>query len=73
MGDGDGPYKASDADLLGEYKAPAGVGALASDNTLANALHITEPEWHALASIDLPGEISKDGHVQLLVTIRAIT
>jgi len=58
--------------LLQDYEAPAGLRSLASDNALVSALGVTEREMEALASIKLPGEATKDGYVQLLVTIRAI-
>lgn len=61
------------AALLQDYEAPAGLRSLASDSHLVNALGVTEREMEALASIKLPGAVTKDGYVQLLVTIRAIT
>jgi len=61
------------ANLLTDYEAPAGLRALASDSALVNALGITEREMEALASIKVPGEVTKDGFVQLLVTIRAVS
>lgn len=61
------------AALLADYAAPDGLRQLASDTALADALKINEAEWKALGSIDLPGEVSKDGYVQLLITVRAIT
>lgn len=60
-------------ELLRDYDAPAGLRDLASDGPLVSALGITEREMEALASAKLPGEVRKDGYVQLLVTIRAIT
>lgn len=70
-----GNYKASGtrAALLADYAAPDGLRQLASDTALTDALKITDAEWKALESIQLPGEVSKDGYVQLLITIRAIT
>jgi len=59
--------------LLLNYDAPAGLRELAGDTALAEALNITETEWKALASIQIPGEVSKDGYVQLLITIRAVS
>lgn len=59
--------------LLQDYEAPDGLRALASDNALVTALRINEREMEALASINMPGEATKDGYVQLLVTIRAVT
>jgi hypothetical protein len=35
------------------------------------ALKITEDEWKSLRSIKLPGEVSNDEYVQMLITIRA--
>jgi len=60
------------AELLQDYDAPVGLRALAFDEALVGALGITEREMEALASIQLPDEATKDGYVQLLVTIRAI-
>lgn len=60
------------AALLSNNQAPAGLRGLASDTALADALKITDGEWKALESIQLPGEVSKDGYVQLLITVRAI-
>lgn len=52
---------------------PSGLRALADDKALTKALVVEDDEWRALASIDLPTPVSKDGYVQLLITIRAIT
>ena len=57
-------------EILKSNSAPAGLRALAADSALVNALGITEEEWEALRSVKLPGEASKDGYVQLLMTIR---
>jgi len=59
--------------ILQSSSAPEGLKSLASDQELARALRITEEEWKSLASIKLPGQINKDGYVQLLITIRAIS
>ncbi len=68
-------YKAGGtrAAMLSDNAVPDGLRQLASDTALADALKITESEWKALDSIELPGKVSKDGYVQLLITIRAIT
>lgn len=58
--------------LMTNYKAPTGLRELAMDLDLVQTLRITEDEWHALSSIALPGEVSRDGYVQLLFTIRAV-
>ena len=44
-----------------------------SGSTLASALGVSDAEWLALNSVKLPGEASKDGYVQLLMTIRNIS
>ena len=56
--------------ILESEISSAGLRALAEDNVLVNALGVTEEEWEALRSVKLPGETSKDGYVQLLMTIR---
>lgn len=72
---GKGQYAAtgSRADILGNYSAPEGLRELAADTALAQALKITDAEWEALASVKLPVDASKDGYVQLLITVRAIS
>ena len=59
--------------LCGNRNAPRGLRDLAQDDALTKTLNITEQEWQALASIALPNDVTKDGYVQLLVTLRAIT
>jgi len=59
--------------LINSYNAPAGLRELALDQSLVDALSIREEEWHTLSSVVLPGDVTKDGYVQLLYTIRAIT
>lgn len=61
------------SDILADYSAPLGLREFASDMALVNALNVTPEEWRALRSLDLPGQPSKDGYVQLLITIRAVT
>ena len=56
--------------ILKSKTAPAGLHDLAADSVLVNALGITDEEWEALRSMKLPGETSKDGYVQLLMTVR---
>lgn len=60
------------AELVADQMAPTGLRELAIDQQLIRQLQITNEEWHALSSIVLPGEASRDGYVQLLFTIRAI-
>jgi hypothetical protein len=59
--------------ILKDWKAPEGLKALVNDRELANALRVTEDEWKSLGSIKLPADVSKDGYVQLLITVRAIS
>jgi transcriptional regulator with XRE-family HTH domain len=78
IGDGVGNYKPKAMagpirDLLSDDDTPSGLRDLASDLPLVANLGITDPEWHALASIKLPAPASKDGYVNLLFTVRAIS
>lgn len=70
-------YRADDVSpehkrLIQSHSAQPGLRDLALNLDLVQTLRITEDEWHALSSIALPGEVSRDGYVQLLFTIRAI-
>jgi hypothetical protein len=47
--------------------------ALANDRELVAPPRVTDDEWKSLGLIKLPGEVSKDGYVQLLITVRAIS
>jgi transcriptional regulator with XRE-family HTH domain len=58
--------------IAGDRKMPKGLRDLADDDGLIKAMRITARELKTLASIDLPGSVSKDGYVQLLVAIRAV-
>ncbi|MCE0732472.1 helix-turn-helix domain-containing protein [Halomonas sp. G15] len=60
------------ARLATDSSTPPGLRELALDGNLVRVLMITEQEWHALSSILLPGEVDRDGYVQLLFTIRAV-
>ena len=50
-----------------------GLRDLAGDDSLIKAMRITAHELRTLASIDLPATVSKDGYVQLLMTLRSIS
>jgi transcriptional regulator with XRE-family HTH domain len=67
-----GVHSAREA-ITGDRKMSKGLRDLADDDTLIKAMKITARELKNLASLDLPGPVSKDGYVQLLVTIRAVT
>lgn len=58
--------------ILRESKAPVGLRDLAADMKLVDVLRIRDEEWATLKSLKLLQEVSKDGYVQLLITIRAI-
>ena len=59
--------------ILADYDAPIGLRDLASDKALIEMLRIGDEEWNALRSLQLPREVTKEGYVQLLMTIRAVT
>lgn len=60
------------AAILSNYEAPPGLRDLAMDNALIEALQIAPEEWARLAAVPLPRDVSKQGYMQLLVTLRAI-
>jgi len=69
-----GSYKTTrSTPLANDNDMPMGLRELANDKQLVAALNITEAEWQALNSIQLMSEVSKDGYVQLLITIRAVS
>jgi transcriptional regulator with XRE-family HTH domain len=61
------------AGILADPAAQQGLRELAGDSSLVDALGVTAEEWRALHSVQLPGEATKDGFVQLLYTIRAVS
>jgi transcriptional regulator with XRE-family HTH domain len=67
-----GVHSAREA-IAGDRKMPKGLRDLADDDGLIKAMRITARELKTLASIDLPGAVNKDGYVQLLVAIRAVS
>lgn len=60
------------AAIQANYETPIGLRDLASDKALADALQITPEEWRRLSSVDLPSGVSKEGYMQLLITLRNI-
>lgn len=58
--------------ILSDESAPEGLRGFAGDGELVKALNVASSEWEILQSVKLPKEISKDGYVQLLITIRTI-
>ncbi|MES9990553.1 MAG: helix-turn-helix transcriptional regulator [Candidatus Thiodiazotropha sp.] len=61
------------ATILSNYEAPPGLRELASNDGVIDTLKITDADWVALNSIQLPDGVSMDGYVQLMITVRAIT
>ena len=59
--------------IMADAQAPSGLRDLASDYPLMAVLRITDAEWRALASIQLPKPTGKDRYVNLLFTVRAIS
>jgi transcriptional regulator with XRE-family HTH domain len=60
-------------DILDDPEVPDGLRGLALDGKLCEALRISAEEWRLVRSIELPGKVTKEGYLQLLVTLRAIT
>jgi len=46
---------------------------LAADTAVTESLGITPAEWLQLASVNLPRTVTKEGYLQLLITLRAIS
>jgi transcriptional regulator with XRE-family HTH domain len=59
--------------LVVDYTTPAGLRALALDETLIEALHIADEEWARLAAIPLPRTVPKEGYLHLLLTLRHLS
>ena len=59
--------------ILADHDAPQGLRDLASDKALADTFRITPDEWESLRSVKLPEQVSKDGYIQVLMTIRAVS
>jgi transcriptional regulator with XRE-family HTH domain len=67
------PKGSAAAGILANRRTPKGLKDLARDVNLVETLYVSKDEWRILRSIDLPKDVSKDGYVQLLYTVRAIT
>ncbi len=59
--------------LLGKKTTNEGLQLLLLDASLSGSMQITDDEWKLLGSIKLPDTVRKDGYVQLLITLRAIS
>ena len=75
IGNGDASRGLSPAikEFLVKGNPPGGLIALAEETSLVDALQITDREFQILASVDLSPDVDRNGYVQLLMTIRAIT
>ncbi len=58
-------------DVLADPAAPPGLRALAEDRALTESLRVSEAEWRALASLELPAPVAKEGYVGVLMAVRA--
>lgn len=67
---GKGGYAGPDR-LLNDSQTPQGLRELATDQALCQTLAIAAWEWEALASLRLPGPISRDSYISILCAIRA--
>jgi transcriptional regulator with XRE-family HTH domain len=61
------------AAVLQDPDVSPGLRDLAADTALTQALAITPDEWRILSAIPLRHSVRRDGYVQLLITIRAIS
>ncbi|RMD68282.1 MAG: XRE family transcriptional regulator [Gammaproteobacteria bacterium] len=59
--------------IIEDHEAPAGLRDLAMDRELVQVLHIKREEWEALRSLRPPAPLTKEGYVQVLLTLRAVT
>ena len=58
--------------ILADYTLARGLRQLATDQALVEVLAIDEDEWTQLAAVPLPAHITKDGFLQLLITLRTL-
>lgn len=58
--------------IHGDEKVSPGLRELASDPELCRTLAITGDEWRQLAAIPLAHTVTKNGYMQLLITLRAV-
>lgn len=61
------------AHILNSRSAAPGLVKLARDDSLIESLEITDEEFRILSTLDLSRPPTRDGYVQLLMTIRAIS
>ncbi|BAO43874.1 helix-turn-helix transcriptional regulator [Thiolapillus brandeum] len=59
--------------IIEDPGSPSGLRELARDNALRESMSVTDDDIASLATINLDGRISKNGYIQLLIAIRAVT
>jgi transcriptional regulator with XRE-family HTH domain len=64
------PSEIGPESILTEAQTPPGLRQLALDAALIEALQIKAAEWRALASMEPPGVLTKEGYVALLCILR---
>ena len=64
-------YRVAIRAVLSDYDSPHGLRELVTDNELLQTLNVSDEEISILSAIPVDG-ISKDGYVQLLITLRAV-
>lgn len=64
-------YQAAIHAVLSDYDSPHGLRELVTDSDLLQALNVSDEEIRILSAIPVDG-VSKDGYVQLLITLRAV-
>jgi transcriptional regulator with XRE-family HTH domain len=67
----DGSHSPAVQAVLSNYDAPQGLRDLVTDKSLMSALAISDEEVRILSAIPVDG-VSRDGYVQLLITLRAV-
>ena len=66
------PRRLNKLAVLADYSLPDGIRALALDSNLVEVLQVSDQEWTQLAAVPLPHKVTKDGYLQLLITLRTI-
>ena len=59
--------------IIMDHRSPPDLAALAADTAVTESLGITPAEWLQLATVNLPRTVTKEGYLQLLITLRAIS
>lgn len=67
------PLRMNKMAVLADYTLAQGLRDLAMDHALIAALGITDDEWTRLSLIPVPPTVTKEGYLQLLITLRAIS